>query len=83
MWICRWLRSGRVRIALAASIATLLNWTLSFIVTESFASLLSALGPANTFTLFAAICLGGVFFVATFVPETKGKTFEEIEQLFN
>ena len=46
---------GHVR-ALAASAATLLNWCLSFIVTESFASLLSALGPANTFTTFAAVC---------------------------
>ena len=72
---------GHVR-ALAASAATLLNWCLSFIVTESFASLLSALGPANTFTTFAAVCAVGVGFVALCVPETKGKTFEEIEALF-
>ena len=72
---------GHVR-ALAASAATLLNWCLSFIVSESFASLLSALGPANTFTTFAAVCAVGVGFVALCVPETKGKTFEEIEALF-
>jgi len=72
---------GHVR-ALAASAATLLNWCLSFIVTESFASLLSALGPANTFMTFAAVCAVGVGFVALCVPETKGKTFEEIEALF-
>lgn len=72
---------GHVR-ALAASIATLLNWTLSFIVTETFASLLSVLGPPVTFTIFAGICALGICFVAVFVPETKGKTFEEIEALF-
>ena len=72
---------GHVR-ALAASAATLLNWCLSFIVTESFASLLSALGPANTFATFAAVCAVGVGFVALCVPETKGQTFEEIEALF-
>ena len=68
--------------ALAASVATLLNWTLSFLVTETFASLLSALGPAATFTIFGGICAAGVGFVLAFVPETKGKTFEEIEALF-
>jgi len=72
---------GHVR-ALAASIATLLNWTLSFIVTETFASLLSALGPSVTFTIFGGVCALGICFVVAFVPETKGKTFEEIEALF-
>ena len=45
-------------------------------------TLLSALGPSVTFTIFAGICATGICFVALFVPETKGKTFEEIEALF-
>lgn len=68
--------------ALASSVATLLNWTLSFIITETFDTIRVALGPAVTFFLFAGICLSGGVFVAICVPETKGKTLEEVQALF-
>lgn len=38
------------------------------------------LGTHGAFWLFAAVCVVGVFFVIFFVPETRGKTLEEIEQ---
>ena len=41
-----------------------------------------ALGPAGTFFGFCAVCVAGFVFVATCVPETKGKSLEEIEALF-
>ena len=50
----------------------MLNWTCSFIVTETFDYVRVALGPAGTFLGFCAVC----------VPETKGKSLEEIEALF-
>ena len=68
--------------AQAASAATLLNWSFSFAMTLGFADLNRALGPAHTFFLFAAICAAGAAFVATCVPETKGRSLEEIQALF-
>jgi len=68
--------------ALGSSVATMANWTLSFIVTETFATLRTALGPAGTFFLFGGVCACGAIFVALCVPETKGKSLQEIEALF-
>ena len=69
---------GHVR-ALSSSVATMLNWTCSFIVTETFDYVRVALGPAGTFLGFCAVCVAGFVFVAACVPETKGKSLEEIE----
>ena len=68
--------------ARAASAATLLNWSFSFVMTLIFESLTRALGPAHTFFLFAAICVAGASFVLHCIPETKGKSLEEVEELF-
>jgi predicted MFS family arabinose efflux permease len=42
--------------------------------------MLENIGPAGTFWTFAAICLPAFFFVRKVLPETKGKTLEEIER---
>lgn len=73
---------GKVR-GIASSLATMLNWTLSFIITETFDKLKSSLKEYGTFWLFAAICFGGFLFVLLFVVETKGKTFQEIQAHFS
>merc|ERR1712196_236982 len=67
---------------LASSLATLTNWTLSYIVTQVFAQVADAMTPQGVFFLFAAICASGVAFVLAAVPETKGKSMAEIEELF-
>ena len=54
-------------------------WIASFLLTYSFPSLNSHLGMAGTFLLYGAICLSGVLFLKKGLPETKGKTLEEIE----
>eukprot|EP00051_Salpingoeca_urceolata_P005436 m.73231 g.73231 ORF g.73231 m.73231 type:complete len:508 (-) comp14328_c0_seq1:16-1539(-) len=69
----------RVR-GVAASLATLFNWTCSFIVTETFQSTIDAFTEAGTFWFYAAVCAGGALFVMAYVPETKGRTLEEIER---
>lgn len=64
----------------AASIVTGFNWTCTFVVTKTFTDLISGLGSAITFWMFGAICLAGLFFVIIWVPETQGKSLEDIEK---
>ncbi|HYH57483.1 MAG TPA: MFS transporter, partial [Anseongella sp.] len=45
----------------------------------AFPVLIEALAPTQTFLLFAGICLAYFLILWKFVPETKGKTLEEIE----
>ncbi|CAE5957959.1 unnamed protein product [Arabidopsis arenosa] len=66
---------------LAGSIATLLNWFVSWLVTMT-ANMLLAWSSGGTFTLYALVCGFTVVFVSLWVPETKGKTLEEIQALF-
>ncbi|XP_059044940.1 facilitated trehalose transporter Tret1-like [Achroia grisella] len=63
----------------AAALATGLNWTCAFIVTKTFHSISQAIDMHGTLWMFAVICLIGLFFVIFFVPETRGKSLEEIE----
>ncbi len=69
---------NRVR-GIAMSIATMALWAGCFLLTYSFPSLNRFLGPAGTFWIFALVCLGGLIFILKFLPETKGKTLEQIE----
>jgi len=66
----------------AGSVATAINWTCSFIMTETFSMINNALGPALTFVAFAVELTVTFFFVWKYVPETKGKTLEEITRSF-
>lgn len=63
----------------AGSIAGTTNWVLAFIVTKTFVNLKDALGSGQTFWLFAGITVVGFIFVFVFVPETKGKSLNEIQ----
>ena len=70
---------NRVR-GVAVSIAVSALWIASFLVTFTFPVLNRVLGSAGTFWLYSAICAAGFVFVWLRVPETKGKTLEEIER---
>lgn len=63
----------------AMSIATLSNWAFNFVVALTFLPLLDALGPPTTFWLYAVLGVCGWFFCRFYMPETKGRTLEEIE----
>lgn len=63
----------------AMSIAITALWTACFLLTYTFPILNSALGSACTFWTYAAICLVGLLFLYFRLPETKGRTLEEIE----
>jgi MFS family permease len=70
---------NRVR-GLAVSVSVSALWIACFVLTFTFPVLNSDLGPAGTFWVYAGICFGGFLFVLLRVPETKGKTLEEIER---
>jgi SP family galactose:H+ symporter-like MFS transporter len=63
----------------AMSLATLSVWGSNWVVAGTFLSLIRAAGPAGTFWIYACICVAAFLFCYTFVPETKGRTLEEIE----
>nr|CAI5859998.1 unnamed protein product [Callosobruchus analis] len=58
--------------------AATFNWFLAFLVARFYLNLADAIGNDMTFFIFAAISASGVFFTLFVVPETKGKTFEQI-----
>ncbi|XP_048368812.1 solute carrier family 2, facilitated glucose transporter member 8 [Sphaerodactylus townsendi] len=66
----------------ASGACVLTNWLMAFLVTKEFHDFMVFLTPYGTFWLFAAACLLNVLFTALCVPETKGKTLEEIETYF-
>ena len=72
---------NRVRGA-AVSVAVTALWIASFILTYTFPLFNHALGAAKTFWIYAAICVLGFVFIKARLPETKGKTLEEIERLW-
>lgn len=65
---------------MAMAVATFSLWTACFVLTYSFPLLNNALGAHGTFWLYGIICLLGFVFVKKNLPETKGKSLEEIEK---
>lgn len=58
------------------------NWISNLIVAQSFLSVANAVGTGATFLILAGVTVLAFLFVIVFVPETKGLTFEEVEQLW-
>lgn len=67
------LRSAGVSVAVASL------WAASFLLTYSFPLLVNLVTMSGTFLLYGAICLLGGMLVYKFVPETRGKSLEELE----
>jgi len=63
----------------AMSIGTVANWGANFIVALSFLTLTQVLGKSATFWLYGIVSIGAWLFAFFLVPETKGKTLEQIE----
>ena len=70
---------NRIRGA-AMSISVSALWIACFILTYTFPLLNSGLGPANTFWTYAGICVLGFLFIWKWLPETRGKSLEDIER---
>jgi MFS family permease len=72
----------RVR-GLAMSVATTANWGSNLVVSLTFLTLVEAVGPANTFWLYGLIAVAAWYFAFRLVPETRGRTLEEIERFWD
>jgi SP family arabinose:H+ symporter-like MFS transporter len=64
----------------AAAVATSVLWTGTLLVTFTFLSLIRALGVSGTFSIYAILSALSFVFIWSMVPETRGKTLEEIQQ---
>lgn len=65
--------------ATAMSIATFFLWLAVFLVSQTFPILIGSIGSAYTFWLYTLISVLAFLFIRKSIPETKGKTLEEIE----
>jgi sugar porter (SP) family MFS transporter len=63
----------------AMGVATIANWGADFIVTISFLTLLNAISGVGTFLLFAFLTLIALIYFRIKVPETKGRSLQQIE----
>jgi SP family sugar porter-like MFS transporter len=72
---------NRIR-GVAMSIATFALWAACFILTYTFPLLNKLLNASGTFWLYGIICVIGFWFIFKRLPETKGKSLEEIEHEF-
>ncbi|XP_044269112.1 facilitated trehalose transporter Tret1-like isoform X1 [Tribolium madens] len=67
----------------ASSAAGTFNWFLAFLVTKFYGDLAKEIGTDVTFYIFSGVSLVGVVFIFFIVPETKGKTLDEIQRELN
>jgi sugar porter (SP) family MFS transporter len=70
---------NRIRGA-AMALATFALWIACFILTYTFPLLNASLGASGTFWVYAGVCLISFVFILIKLPETKGKSLEEIEK---
>ena len=68
----------RLRGAMMA-LSTFCLWAASFVLTYTFPLLNEWLKASGTFWVYGGICLAGFFFILRYLPETKGKSLEQIE----
>lgn len=70
---------NRIRGA-AMSIGATTHWVANFLLTFSFPVIKESIGWANNFWLYGGVCLTGFIVLYLFLPETKGKSLEQIER---
>merc|ERR1712179_671681 len=66
--------------SLANSFIICFSFIIGFVISKTFVDLIVALNASGTFWFYATNCLVGAVFTVVVVPETKGKSVEEIAQ---
>lgn len=66
----------------SSSTATIVNWTCAFFVSKFQSNITDGIGASGAYFLFASICALGTVFILFFLPETKGKTSEDMRAYF-
>jgi len=66
----------------AMGVAVFVLWTVNATISQVFPHLVEAAGASATFALFVLINIGSIVFVVRCVPETRGRTLEELEDEF-
>ncbi|CAB4707919.1 unannotated protein [freshwater metagenome] len=64
------------------SIATAANWGSAWLVSQFFLSLVNTIGESGTFMLFAALSVIAFIWISKVLPETRGRSLEDIEQMW-
>jgi len=67
----------------AMSLSMAFNWASNFFLAFIFLDLVHLVTLPGTFFIYALVAIVAFWFTYRYIPETRGKTFEEIEQLFN
>ncbi len=62
------------------SIGSLAHWGFNAIIAFTFLKLVNGIGIASTFWLYSIVCVIGLIWGWYFIPETKGKSLEDIEK---
>ncbi len=70
---------NRIR-GVAMSVSVVALWLGNFLLSQTFPLMYQSLGLANCFWVYAGICFCGFIFIWKRLPETKGKTLEQIER---
>ncbi|XP_018564814.1 facilitated trehalose transporter Tret1 isoform X2 [Anoplophora glabripennis] len=72
---------SRIKV-IASSVVSCISWSLAFVLTKYF-ELFISFGLAESFWFFAGCCFLGLLFSKFCVVETKGKSLQEIQEIFN
>jgi sugar porter (SP) family MFS transporter len=67
----------------AVAVATAVNWGSAWLVSQFFLTLIDSIGNSATFCLFGAFSVIAYIWIWKTVPETKGRSLEQIQQLWN
>ena len=65
----------------AMSVSTFSLWVACYLLTLTFPIFVETFSAANTFWLYAAVCLIGFFAIYRVLPETKGVSLEKLEKM--